>query len=354
MNTEYKQKYLKYKQKYLILKGGLINQIKTEDLPNTKESYTVPEKLKHYIELITIKNTKFYRLGTSSFKLQPYFGDIDINNVVEKNMTTEELVKSFVNELQINIKKIIDDKKIFFSDFKAGDLHWLSEEVLAGVKDGKKLEDCVKQKGVVKLDIIAPYNERYVEITSFFILKSNEGYINIDANFFDMFQSMVMEDINKYKHEKPFKALKRVWSLARNKKDLQTLDKLKNIIKSNLSLLSQINADIETLKLLIEHGSNYDVQFVINQIDKFKDLIAGILDIKIDEKAIYAMVENIITQLKSSDPNKEKLVEALDIMHDYLLEIINKETKEYIKEIDFHFPGDKISILEKIKHFFTK
>jgi hypothetical protein len=61
------------------------------------------------------------------------------------------------------------------------------------------------------------------------------------------------------------------------------------------------------------------------------------------------MVENILSLIKTHNPSKEKLLEALDTLHDYLLEIINKETKEYIKSIDYHFPTENIGIFEKIK-----
>jgi len=352
MNTEYKQKYLKYKQKYLILKGGLINQIKTEDLAREKVNFSVPEKLKSYIDLITIKDSVIRRVGSSSFKIQPFFSDVDIMNIIEKDITTDKLVNLFVSELKENVRKIISGVNIFFSDFKAADLHWTANELLAGVKDGKKLEDCVKQKGVVKLDIIAPYNERYVEMSTFYILKSNEGYVNVESNYFSTLEESLLHDIEHYKDEKPLKAIKRTWSYAKLKNDLETMNKIKDIMRSNLSLLGQINADIETIKLLIEHGSNYDVQFVITQVDKFKELISSILDIKIDEKVIYTLVENIITLLKCNIPNKEKLLEALDNLHDYLLEIINKETKDYIRSIHFHFPGEKVSLIEKIKDIF--
>ena len=146
------------------------------------------------------------------------------------------------------------------------------------------------------------------------------------------------------------KAIKRAWSLAKIKKDIDSMDKLKDIMKSNLSLLSQINADIETIKLLIEHGSKYDVGFVINQIEKFKESIASILDIKIDEKLIYIMVENLILKFKNLDrTTTEKLLESLDTLHDYILDIINKETKEYIKSINYYFPTEERSLLEKIR-----
>ena len=52
------------------------------------------------------------------------------------------------------------------------------------------------------------------------------------------------------------------------------------------------------------------------------------------------------------DDNKNILV--IKNCSDKILEIINKETKEYIKEVDFHFPDEKIGIIEKIKHLFTE
>lgn len=62
------------------------------------------------------------------------------------------------------------------------------------------------------------------------------------------------------------------------------------------------------------------------------------------------MVENIISALRCKNSSKQKLLESLDILHDYLLQIINKETKDYVAFVDYHFPTEKISLLEKIKH----
>ena len=350
MSDDYRSKYLKYKNKYLTLKGGLINNINKQDLSKQKESYTVPSKLKEYIDLITIKDSNIVRVGSSSFKIQPFFSDVDIMNIIERNLPTNETVREFINQLKERINKIQQSNYTFFSDFKAGNMHWTANEILSESKDGKTLEECIKMKGIIKLDIIAPYNERYVEMSTFYILKSNEGYVNIEKDYFDSLEKTLKEDIEEYKNKKPLKAIKRAWSLAKIKKDIDSMDKLKDIMKSNLSLLSQINADIETIKLLIEHGSKYDVGFVINQIEKFKESIASILDIKIDEKLIYIMVENLILKFKNLDrTTTEKLLESLDTLHDYILDIINKETKEYIKSINYYFPTEERSLLEKIR-----
>ena len=62
------------------------------------------------------------------------------------------------------------------------------------------------------------------------------------------------------------------------------------------------------------------------------------------------MVENIISLLNCGNTSKEKLIEAINSLHYYLLEIINKETKDYIASIDYHFPTEKIGFLESVKH----
>jgi hypothetical protein len=349
----FKNKYLKYKNKYLELKslsGGLINYIDKSELARQKEDFTVPHKLKEYISLITIKNSKVIRVGSSSFKIQPFFSDVDIMNIIEKDLSIDQSVRFFIDELKSNITKIKSSSSVFFSDFKAGNMHWSIDEILNELKEGKTLTECCKIKDIIKLDMIAPYNERYVEMSTFYILKSNQGYVNIEKDYFDSLEKSLKEDIEHYKDDKPLKAIKRAWSLAKIKNDINSMNKLKDIMKSNLSLLSQINADIETIKILVEHESAYDVEFVINQVEKFKESIASILDIKIDEKIIYIMVENIVVVLKSGSNSKEKLLEALNTLHDYLLQIINKETKEYITSVHYHFPTEKIGLLEQIKH----
>ena len=43
-------------------------------------------------------------------------------------------------------------------------------------------------KDVVKLDIIGPYDERYLEMSTFFILKSASEYINVESDYFESFK----------------------------------------------------------------------------------------------------------------------------------------------------------------------
>lgn len=352
---DYLNKYLKYKGKYLKLKnqleGGLIGVIPKEKLLETKDKYSVPEKINKYIKMITIPNTQIVRVGSSMNKIQPYFSDIDVMNIVERDMKTEEIVNWFIEELKKLLVNIELTENTFFSDFKAGGKHWKVDEIMAGVKDGLLLKDAIKIKDVVKVDIIGPYDERYLEMSTFFVLKSNEGYVNVNKEYFESLTESLLTDIKEFKSTKPFKAVKRMWSLSRINKNLEVLDKLKDLVKSNIALLAQINADLETIELLLEHDSNYDTNFIINELNSFKEKISSVLDLDIDQQKVDLMINNLIILFRNNE-NKENIIDMLKLLHDYLLNIINKETNEYLDHIGFSFPSDNDGILEKLKNIF--
>lgn len=361
----YEEKYLKYKNKYFELKkkfpevnkksnllketnemkGGIIGDIQKNRIDTLKSDEEIPEIIKNYIKIITIPDTQVIRVGSSMLKIQPYFSDVDLMNIVHKNVNSEQLVKFFISNLKNLLSIIITIPNVFFSDFKAGGIHWTVEQIMEEKNNELNLYDACFIKDVIKLDIIGPYNERYLEMSTFFILKSVNEYINIESNYFESFKKSLVKDISHYQKSKPFKAVKRVWSLARISDDQNTLNNLKDIIKSNISLISQINADIETIILLVEHKSNYDVDFILNELDGFREKLSTIIDIELDYEKINLIIDNIKLLFKFySDKNLETsniLVENLTRLHNYLLKIINKETIDYLQSINFKFPVPK-------------
>lgn len=350
--SEYKEKYLKYKNKYnelkklsLNMKGGLIGQIESDKIDTIKSDDEIPEIIKNYIKLITIPDTKVVRVGSAMLKIQPYFSDIDVMNIIHKQVSSDELVKFFIVNLKNMLKNILSIPNVFFSDFKAGGLHWSVEQIINEKHGELSLYDACFIKDVVKLDIIGPYDERYLEMSTFFILKSASEYLNVKSDYFESFKKSLLKDIAHYQESKPFKALKRVWSLARITNDTNTMKLLKDVIKSNLALLGQINADIETIILLIEHESKYDTEFILNELDGFKEKLSTVIDIKLDYEKINLMIDNIKLLFRfGKDQNFNKstiLVENLTRLHNYLLKVINKETIDYLSSIDYKFPVAK-------------
>jgi hypothetical protein len=262
-------------------------------------------------------------------------------NIVEKPISTDELIKFFIENLKKIITNINSTKNVFFSDFKAGDLHWTVDEILNGQKNNLTLIEACKLKGVIKLDIIAPYDERYLEMSTFFILQSQSELINVDQNYFANFTNSLIEDIEKYKVTKPFKAIKRIWSLSRINNDIDTLVKLEFLVRSNIALFAQINADIETVELLIKHKDPYDKNFLIIQFNEIKSKISNVQDIVFDEQKIDIFIALIINLIKSNDNEETSLeiIKYLGLLHDYFLDIINKSTIEYLESIKYTFPN---------------
>jgi hypothetical protein len=347
--SEYKEKYFKYKNKYnelknqaLNMKGGIIGQIESDRIDTIKSDEEIPEIIKNYIKIITIPDTKVIRVGSAMLKIQPYFSDINVMNIIHKQVSSDKLVKFFIANLKNLLKTIIEIPNLFFSDFKAGGLHWTVDQIMEEKHNQLSLYDACFIKDVIKLDIIGPYDERYLEMSTFFILKSSSEYINVETDYFESFKKSLLKDISHYQESKPFKALKRVWSLARITNDSTTMKLLKDIIKSNISLLGQINADIESIILLIEHESKYDTEFIFNELDGFREKLSTIIDIKLDYEKINLMIDNIKLLFKfGKDQNFNEsnvLIENLTRLHNYLLKVINKETFDYLESIKFKFP----------------
>jgi len=280
------------------------------------------------------------RVGSSMNKVYPYYSDIDIMNIIIPKKNVEETIQYFITQVKIMIKQIQNNKNIFFSDFKVGGFHWSVQQIFDEKYEQLKLSEACKVKDVIKIDIIVPYDGRYMEMSTFFILKSLNEYINVENNYFDLFPERLLKDIGKYKDNYPFKAVKRVWSLARIKKDIKVAKQLENLIRSNVTLLARINSDIDTIVLIVEKNLPYNLEMILKEIDSFKESISTILDINIDFEKIDLMIDNIVLLLKCKLLNEPELniIGALHRLRDYILIIINRETKEYIKNINFAFP----------------
>jgi len=348
--SEYAEKYFKYKNKYFDLKkniskmhGGIIGSIDATKLDSIKTQDEIPVIIKQYINMMTIPSTEIIRVGSSMNKIQPFYSDIDVMNIIHKQLNSEKLINFFISNLRNIVSNLSTSTTVFFSDFKAGGLHWTIQQIIDGKNNELTLYNACTIKDVIKLDIIAPYDERYLEMSTFFILKSQTEYINVESNYFENFRKSLLTDIAHYQESKPFKAIKRVWSLARLTSDNKTLETLHELIKSNIALIAQVNSDIETIVLLIEHSSKYDLNFVLDELDGFRERLSTILDIPIDFEKLNLMIDNVKLLFKfgSTTESEKIIIEALNRLHNYLLKITNKETLEYLTSIKYEFPVEK-------------
>lgn len=332
-------------------KGGLIGNIKPSRLAETKIKQSIPQKLKKYINIITIPNTEIIRVGSSISKINPHYSDVDIMNIIDFNLNEYDTIDKFTDYLlnMVNYLSNENQYEVFFSDFKAGNKHWTAEEIFNNIDI---LKQCFLEKAVIKIDMFAPYNERYIEMSTFFILKSKGTFINVEDNYFESMKTSLINDINEFKKIKPFKAVKRAWSLARITQDNKTMRKLEKLIRSNVALLGQINADLETIELMVQKNIPYNKDIVLVEISEFKEKISNILDIEFDEMKIDIMIDNILLNIIN---NSDDIIDTISTLHDYLLEIINKETLEYLEYVGYYFPSESTNknyLFSKISSLF--
>ena len=226
-------------------------------------------------------------------------------------------------------------------------LRWTDNEVIRVYKilpEGIKmtLVDALKMKAHVKIDMITNLNGKFIEMTNFFFLvvKKMDGkdyLINFHREYDKDYllhrsEEELPKEIEKLLFSKyyfnPFKGVKRIWALARHYRDMSMINKLKDFISSNISLLYQLKSEIANMMLLIQKLKTYPKVGINNQIQDIKSRLVYVLEVGDDE----AMVDkwfNEATLIK----DKYQKYQALDKIKKYMASAINYLTLEYLYHI---------------------
>ena len=228
-------------------------------------------------------------------------------------------------------------------------LRWSLDELIKGKKIiGKfsnkieyNLEEALTDKSICKLDIWAPINGRYTEITNFLVLiyidnKGEEHFINLQIT--DYLQNLI-KDLKKYGSgykQNSLKYAKRLWAIASTldstgvSREHNKLQKLVPLFSSGAAILYQISAEIEILIDMLTYIKRPPIKKLINQIDHFKMRISYVYEHFIDSDKVLMIIDNII---KNYNADKKKLtkekINILIININEMKTIIDKYVEEY-------------------------
>ena len=222
-------------------------------------------------------------------------------------------------------------------------IRWNLEELIKGYKFIKKkkfyLKDVLSHPTIVKIDLWAAPQGKFTEITNFFVLSylddnGKQHPINIELD--DRIQSL-LKDIKKYsaaEHRKSLKYAKRLWVLTQIKNNKDYLDKLFPLFSSSAGILNQISSEIETLTFMFERLTKLPLQIMINQIDGFKSRINSIYDIELDEKRIYSIIDNILSNYKKNKDNIDRkfVIKSLAEIDEIFSNKVEVFTNNYLEE----------------------
>lgn len=302
------------------------------------------------INLITFSDST-EPVGSFKYKVHRYPGDIDIFEPVKICCTREKALNEISRELKDIANKVQKSKTIFWGDFKAGldmkfqpedrdnyIVRWTADEIIAGKKriaSGKTLtlEEAITHKTIIKLDLWAPVNGNYTEITNFFLFVWTDGNGNdevLNAPLEDRLISL-QHDIEKYsskEHWKPLKLAKRLWNKALFQKDRSMTQKLYPLFSSGAAIVNQVAGECETLAFMYRKLSDSALpkEKLERQVNGFKR--------RINDVAEFEISSNIYTRIKQINAAKSntKKADLLENLQNDLETLVSAYTGKWLKK----------------------
>lgn len=254
-----------------------------------------------------------------------------INKMVKKNIT----VKDFA--------KLHEEMRGLFL------CRWKINELISGKKKlrtGKylTLEEAITHKTIVKIDIWAPVNGTYTEVTNVFylILKDRSGNeIILNKELTDYIESLT-GDINKYastEFRNSLKVAKRLYIKNNLLGNNEVLEKLYPLFYSGTASLNQVKEEMGVIIEMLEDKEkpnskiqkNYNMieRILKSQIDGFKKRINDIFDINFNDEKLYLLIDKC-----SSAKTDKKLIEALENCIKEIKNIVEDTAREFLANND--------------------
>ena len=245
-----------------------------------------------------------------------YYSDIDSYETVKgKN------VNSIYNHFKSLFEIINDSENTVISDFKLGSLNseplrWTYEHIKNRNNNGVSFDIALRQKGMIKLDIITLLNGRFIEISSVYNIFL-DGSSNYNEN-----ENKIMADIKTDMDEQLrdgnyMKVLKRFYSLKKmedENKNKYMLNNLLDYFNSPIGLLYRCKADLETLLIVID-SFKFDLEEIRNSLQYLKEIVSAF---PVENNL------NLITFLKTKEEMKLPIHKQILILKRF----INKESEK--------------------------
>jgi hypothetical protein len=221
-------------------------------------------------------------------------------------------------------------------------IRWTVDELIAKKKTlafGKiiKLETAVLQKSIIKIDIWARLQKRFMEITNFYDLRyrnnTGEVAINLDASSASSYESSLVGDLHHYSNlelGKAMKLTKRLWLYAIMKKDQHLLRSLYPLFGSGAAKMYQILGEIETIENILAKVKKPVIRDILENMEDWKARLGTITNDILPGHIAYEIFKRINASLMSK--NKKDILNTLDYLSDKLTIYVNKYVIEYLKK----------------------
>jgi hypothetical protein len=262
-------------------------------------------------------------IGSASDPRNHYSSDYDLNETINENKFSEKILDDIYQVFLSKFEYAKGSSTFYITDLKCGldidgePLRWDEKDMKRGykvLKNGRKMtfQECLLVKATFKLDVIALVDGSFREATEMYFLKlgnqsnysphqNTKGHIKAEIE--NDFDTLIRVD-NNY-----FKALRRLFSLDKLRKDKKAEEILLSFFNSPIGKVNKARSDLDILLSLLSTKKfrTKDLSAVQQNIDKIADSI----------KMFQSPV------LKS----KKQSITAITRIRNRLYDFVNEETK---------------------------
>lgn len=327
--------------------GGLIGDVPTDKLGATRK---LPPPVKKLIRMLMMTPASVVvPQGSFSFGIQPYPSDIDtisyinFENKPNIGISIANLLKAVclrANNVHGWHPQIVPAGGHFFSDLKCGidrygnPLHWNYGDILLGAKieDDYLLSDAVMQKSLCKVDMIAQLYGRYVEVSMIYAISIDGVPQNYTKMTTQMIVDSIKHDVTKQLEKNDyFKAIKRVYSIAKLINDTNVMAIVVPLLQSNVSKLATIASLLNTIGLMAKQNIPVSHEVANKEISYMLYQLSSVQDIDFDRAKITEWMGLLVTSIKEDDA--VITIDGINTITSYIKEITNRETADYLHSI---------------------
>jgi hypothetical protein len=191
-------------------------------------------------------------VGSAKIKRSIYYSDYDSFSTIKgknENMIYNHF-KSVFEIIKNSENTIITDFKM--GEFRGKPLRWDYEAIKRRENNGITFEQALKQKSMIKMDVVTLLNGRFIEITEVYNIYI-DGESNFDYSKENVRKELTDDMLKQIKDGNYMKALKRNYSLLNlDNKNKALREKLIDYFNSPIGLLNRSKSDLETMLTLFK------------------------------------------------------------------------------------------------------
>jgi hypothetical protein len=218
--------------------------------------------------------SKINIVGSAKVKRNIFYSDYDSFSTVKgknENMIYNHF-KSLFEIIKSSENTIITDFKM--GEFKDKALRWDYEAIKRRENNGITFDQALKQKSIIKMDVVTLLNGRFIEITEVYNIYI-DGSSNADYSKENVRHELMHDMQEQIKEGNYMKALKRRYSLLNlDNKNKVEREKLVDYFNSPIGLLNRCKSDLETMLTVIQ-SPKFDIDEIRNSLQTLKEQISA-------------------------------------------------------------------------------